>query len=267
MGSGESGPGVPRRVLVVDDEPDFCEIAADVLAGRGYSVRTALDPELGLEALAAEPADVVLVDLQMPKGGGRRLLRELQARHPGTYAIVVTAYGSETIAVEMLRELGAIDYLRKTDFGEARVVAAIEGALRAKRADAVIARRGFALEVEREGGIATIFPQGFLTAEPQLRRLPLLAAAVEAAREAGDRAVVIDLRHLVVAPPLAFGLLLGAARRLEKAGGVLALCGAGHAVGATLELFDRTVHEGRGLVVVADRGAAAQAVRGETVRT
>ena len=63
-------------ILLVDDEPDFLDMASEMLAGHGLAIRTALDPDRALAALEAEPADVALVDLQMPKGGGRRLLRE-----------------------------------------------------------------------------------------------------------------------------------------------------------------------------------------------
>jgi len=252
----------PRaRVLVVDDEPDFLELAEDVLAGHDLAIRTAADPEIALARLEEEPADVMLVDLQMPKGGGRRLLRDARTRFPEAYAIVVTAYGSERIAVELLKELGAFDYLSKTEFEEKRVVAAIDRALRAKRADGVTRRRGFETLIEREDGVLTVAAVGHLTAQPRLKRLALLAEAVDAAREAGERRVLVDLGHLAAATPLAFGHLLCAAGRLRRAGGVLAVYGAGRAVAPVLELFDRALHGERGLAVFADRPAALEAVR------
>lgn len=250
-----------RRVLIVDDEPDFLEMAAEMLDGHGFAIRTALDPTRALLALEEEPADVMLVDLQMPQGGGRRLLRETRTRFPGLYGIVVTAYGSEKIAVELLTDLGAFDYIVKTDFEEASAVQAIERALRVKRADAVKARRGFEIATSTADGVLTLELVGFLTAEPRLRRLGLPAAAIDAARERGEGALLVDCANLSGAVPLAFGLLLGAAKRLERAGGRVALYGAGRAVAATLELFDRATHGARGLAIVADRTAALGEVR------
>jgi CheY-like chemotaxis protein/anti-anti-sigma regulatory factor len=248
-------------VLIVDDEPDFLGMAEEMLTGHGFALRTAIDPERALAALEVEPADVVLVDLQMPKGGGRRLLREARTRFPGLYAIVVTAYGSEKVAVELLNELGACDYIAKTDFDEFEVVKAIERALRTKRADALRAGRGFEILVGAVEGVTVVEPLGFLTAEPRLRRLGLLAATVDAARERGERVLLVDLAHLAAVVPLAFGLLLGAARRLERAGGRIALCSPPRSIAETLELFDRALRGPRGLAIHGDRAAALAELR------
>jgi CheY-like chemotaxis protein len=66
MGNSEQPELRTRRVLVVDDEPEIRDTVADVLSAEGYSVQTAPN---GLEALrhvAAEPVDLVLIDLMMP---------------------------------------------------------------------------------------------------------------------------------------------------------------------------------------------------------
>lgn len=249
-------PPAPARVMVIDDERDFLELAEEILSGHGFDIRTALDPEQALAKLEEAPADVLFVDLQMPKGGGRRLIREARTRHPETYAIVVTAFGSEAVAVEMLREIGAFDYITKTDFDEERAVGAVARALRARRTNAVIARRGFEIGEETANGMTTIAPVGYLTAQPRLQRIPLLAAAIDAARERGARAVLVDLGALAAAVPQALGLALCAARRLERAGGAVALYGATRAVAPTVELFDRATQGPRGILVFADRQAA-----------
>src|SRR5690606_22443266 len=85
----------PARVLAVDDEPDFLEVIEDYLMDLDVDLRTAPDPEAALQRLGESPADVLLVDLQMPKGGGRRRLTEVARRHPDAACIVITAWGSE----------------------------------------------------------------------------------------------------------------------------------------------------------------------------
>ncbi len=196
----------------------------------------------------------------MPGGGGRSFLLEARARLPDLVLIVVTAWGSEAVAVEMLRDLGAFDYVPKTEFEERRIVGAIRRALRTRRAEAVIARRALEVDAETERGVRTIVPMGYLTAEPNLKRLPILAETVDRATAAGETSVVVDLIHVVALAPPALGLLVCAGGRLERAGGALAVCGARREVAPAVELFDRRRCGGRGLDVHADRETAVRAL-------
>jgi hypothetical protein len=76
--------------------------------------------------------------------------------------------------------------------------------------------------------------------------------------------VLVDLRGLAAAAPLAFGDLVCAAARLARAGGRLAVYGAeARVVARTLEAFDRAVHGPRGLAIFADRASALEALRGQ----
>lgn len=99
------------RILVVDDNRFHREMARDVLAERAR-VETCVDAREALEALAREPADLVLSDLTMPGLSGLELLAEVQRRFPGTDFILLTANASIESAVEALRK-GASDYLQK----------------------------------------------------------------------------------------------------------------------------------------------------------
>ncbi len=53
------------RILVVDDDPDFVEITRTVLEGNGYEVEAAADGEQALQAMRADPPDLVLLDVMM----------------------------------------------------------------------------------------------------------------------------------------------------------------------------------------------------------
>jgi DNA-binding NarL/FixJ family response regulator len=214
-------------------------------------LRSASDPEVALRRLEEGPADVLLVDLQMPKGGGRRLLAEVARLHPDAACVVVTAWGSEAIAVEMLKELGAVGYVSKTAIDEDKLLKAISDARMARRASQVAARRELAI-----GGVAsaerlTLYPFGYLTAQPELRRLTRLADAVDAARELGHREVRVDLRHLEACSAVALGYLIEAGQRLEAAGGALevAIAAAPRAVARTLTGLERTARRPSGLRV------------------
>ncbi|MFH1085828.1 MAG: response regulator [Chloroflexota bacterium] len=53
------------RILVVDDDPDFVEIARMILQAKGYAVDSAANGELALQAIHANPPDLVLLDVMM----------------------------------------------------------------------------------------------------------------------------------------------------------------------------------------------------------
>ncbi|MFQ3631500.1 PP2C family protein-serine/threonine phosphatase [Roseiflexus sp.] len=101
-----------RRVLVVDDDPDINRLLRTRLTARGFDVVTAASGEEALEALASTPADLIFLDISLPGINGLQTLAEIRQRRLDTAIIMTTAFGSEQIAVEALRQ-GADDYLRK----------------------------------------------------------------------------------------------------------------------------------------------------------
>lgn len=249
-------------ILAVDDEPDFLELVEELLSFLPVTVRTAVDPEKALTLLEQEHADVMLVDLQMPKGGGRRLLSEARQRFPDVYSIVVTAYGSEAIAVEMLKELGANGYLSKTNVDDESLDTAIRHAMRSRRADVIALANGFEILSEEGEDLCTLYPLGYLSAQPALRRLPLLAKAVDHASEVGKKNILIDLTHLSSAAAVAMGYVLSATKRHERKGGRLAICGANHIVSRALLSLNQPDQPERGLPVFGDYASAFKALQG-----
>ena len=75
-------------VLIVDDEFGLADIISYLLASQGYEVEIAINGQLGLEALAKRPADLVLVDVMMPIMGGPEMVRQMKA-DPALAAIPV----------------------------------------------------------------------------------------------------------------------------------------------------------------------------------
>jgi len=99
------------RVVVVDDSRLIREIARDALSGR-VAVECCESAELALEALAREPADLVISDLEMPGMTGVDLLARVRREHPGTEFALLTANATVESAIGALR-MGAVDYLIK----------------------------------------------------------------------------------------------------------------------------------------------------------
>jgi PAS domain S-box-containing protein len=102
------------RILVVDDEEAVREVTADLLRELGYDVATAVD---GLDAVEyythhASEVDLILVDLVMPRMGGRECFRALKALNPGVRTVLCTGYGFNIAAQELLDE-GVMDFIAK----------------------------------------------------------------------------------------------------------------------------------------------------------
>ena len=102
----------PKSLLVIDDDPFFCRLAATLLASSGYRVVTETDPRHTLKLLRDGDFDVVLVDLVMPEMGGLELIARIREHWSALPILVVTAHGSaETTLAAMQR--GATDFVTK----------------------------------------------------------------------------------------------------------------------------------------------------------
>ena len=79
-----------KSVLIVDDEASARESLARLLRTHGYDVRTAGDSQDATRELGAQPADVVLLDLDLPHVPGESLAAFLRLRHPKTQIIFMS---------------------------------------------------------------------------------------------------------------------------------------------------------------------------------
>jgi DNA-binding NtrC family response regulator len=103
---------IPIKLLIVDDDQICREILRDALATLEIEVVLAGDGIEGLEKLAAEPFDILITDLNMPRMDGMTLLQEARERYPHILTIIITGYGSLGSATDAIRK-GAYDYIQK----------------------------------------------------------------------------------------------------------------------------------------------------------
>jgi two-component system response regulator AtoC len=101
-----------HRVLVIDDDASLRYTLEAVLSDAGLSVETSDGGVKGLAAFEAHGADVVLTDLAMPDMDGMKVLERLRAQDPSVPVLMLTAHGSERVAVSAMKA-GAYDYLPK----------------------------------------------------------------------------------------------------------------------------------------------------------
>ncbi len=103
-----------RKVLLVDDEEVFVEQLKEALlhAHPTFEISTAGDGLEALDKMSGQSFDIVITDMRMPRMNGMTLLKTINEKHPGTYVVVVTAFGNVSLAVEAMR-YGAYDFLEK----------------------------------------------------------------------------------------------------------------------------------------------------------
>src|SRR5580700_6119863 len=100
------------RVLVIDDDPALRFTLEAVLSDAGLVVEASDGGVNGLAAFDAHGADVVLTDLAMPDMDGMQVLARMRAGDPSVPVLMMTAHGSERVAVAAMKA-GAFDYIPK----------------------------------------------------------------------------------------------------------------------------------------------------------
>ena len=110
-----------RSILIVDDDSSARYGIRRVLEDE-YKILEAESPAAARRVMAAENPDLLLLDIEMPEENGLDFLRELKGRESSPIVIMITAYGSEKVAVEAMKS-GAYDYLPKPfELDELRLV-------------------------------------------------------------------------------------------------------------------------------------------------
>ena len=118
-------PGGGESVLLVDDDEDVLRTTAAMLLALGYRVTGVANAQAGLAQLTAEPADLLLVDFEMPGVNGIELARRVRERHPQQRILFMSGH-AEIAALD--REVSGAQLLRKP-FREWDLSAAVRRAL------------------------------------------------------------------------------------------------------------------------------------------
>ncbi|MFQ5546999.1 MAG: sigma-54-dependent transcriptional regulator [Woeseia sp.] len=98
--------------LVIDDEPDICELLGLTLGRMDIDTETATDVKTAKEKFANHEFDLCLTDMRLPDGDGLELVEWMQTNATGVPVAVITAHGNVETAVQALK-LGAFDFISK----------------------------------------------------------------------------------------------------------------------------------------------------------
>ena len=119
------------KLLVIDDDPNICDLLKIYFENEGYQVKTAADGAEGVSFFKIYEPDLVLLDIMMPKKDGWQVCREIREISPKP-VIRITAKG-EVFDKVLALELGADDYIVKP-FDLKELSARIKAVLRRYRA-------------------------------------------------------------------------------------------------------------------------------------
>jgi DNA-binding response OmpR family regulator len=199
---------MPKKILVVDDEPKIVDICQDYLKAAGYDVLRAYDGPQGLAVARREHPDLVVLDLMLPGMDGLDVCREL--RRDGEIPIIMLTARVEEADKLVGLELGADDYLTKP-FSPRELVARVRTVLRRaagvtqaeviRAGDLVLDRSRYCVRLpDRE---ITLTPTEFellatLAGHPGriFSRSQLLTAARGVAFDSYERAIDSHIRNL-----------------------------------------------------------------------
>ena len=154
------------RVLVVDDDPGVRYTVREILDSAGLQVEDVDSGERALERVRSGHFDLVITDLRMPGMDGLSLLRALQREARPPRVILITAHGSERVAVDAMKA-GAWDYFHKP-FELEELLAVVERAVETVR---------LAAENERLSG-ERILARSMVFASSAMSRLAVLVQRV-----------------------------------------------------------------------------------------
>src|SRR5256712_7661769 len=177
-----------ERILLIEDDPRLAEMVSEYLGEAGFRVSIAAAGRAGLERLAREPFDAVVLDLMLPDMDGLEVCREVRAKSD-TPVLMLTARGDAADRIVGL-EIGADDYLPKP-FQPRELLARLRAILRrGKSAAAAKPLRFGRLEIDRDARAVRV--------EGEMRSLTgyqfaLLVALAENAGRVLSREALMDL--------------------------------------------------------------------------
>jgi DNA-binding response OmpR family regulator len=103
---------MPKKILIIDDEPDICKMVTEFLFDAGYAASFALNGPDGLAMIKRDPPSLVLLDMGMPGMDGAEVMRLIREQFPAVPVVILTGH-RDTENVRKMVGLGVSEYLTK----------------------------------------------------------------------------------------------------------------------------------------------------------
>jgi len=109
----ETNSGLPKKVLLVDDDADFLFVLAKTIESWGYEVITAGSGREAIASAAANKPDIIIMDYKMPEMDGITALREICKTNTKVLTILFTG-DLDSVPIKGIEELGIATFLPKS---------------------------------------------------------------------------------------------------------------------------------------------------------
>ena len=103
---------MPKKILIIDDEPEICKMVTEFLFDAGYSASYALNGPDGLAMIKKDAPSLVILDIRMPGMDGIEVMHLVHEQFPALPVLALTG-DKDTETVKKLMELGVCEYLTK----------------------------------------------------------------------------------------------------------------------------------------------------------
>lgn len=100
------------KILIVDDEPDICEVLEESISSDNAAIKTANSAREAMEMLTAEHFDIMVTDVKMAEEDGLSLAKKAISHSSSLLVIFITGFGDKDIAIQAVKS-GAFDFLEK----------------------------------------------------------------------------------------------------------------------------------------------------------
>lgn len=115
-----------KKVLLIEDEEIIIKLLSKKLEAAGYEVFLAMDGEQGIAKMKETFPDLVLLDIVMPRMGGFEVMAEMKKDEKlASIPVIIISNSGQPLELEKAKELGAVDWLFKTEFDPKEVLAKV----------------------------------------------------------------------------------------------------------------------------------------------
>ena len=112
-----------KKILIIEDEEIILDLLKKKLAQEGFEISIAENGEEGLRIMKQVLPDLVLLDIVMPKMGGFEVMEEMRKDSElKRIPVIVVSNSGQPVEIDKARELGAKDWLIKTEFDPKEVI-------------------------------------------------------------------------------------------------------------------------------------------------
>lgn len=116
------------KILILEDEKMLMHLISSKLEKEGFEVDMAFDGEEGWKKIKDGQSDLILLDIIMPKMNGYEVLEKMRKENIKIPVIIISNSG-QPVEIEKTKEMGAVDYLIKTEFEPAEVLEKVKNYL------------------------------------------------------------------------------------------------------------------------------------------